>query len=1270
MESIADRLERLEKTAAVAGLLKSRIENVLSPTRDVQDSTNPRFTVKSVQELRNVVREEIAIAYSRHTEAIKRNRRAGEYFPDKAKCTIQADLDSECPHPEHLETESYGSKEQNINEYEENVENHSDKEKEEEGENDEEDEGEILERELFARVESKAAFEKLNNIVPPKSIKHNVRSLDDATEQSLPALLGGFSRESRFRNKCFQIHTSLHWKALFIVVNFANCLVIAAYPEFNRDEFNSEGTSTRRMAFEEQTPSRHLLSTAPTSTNSNLATAFEVFCASMMFFEIATSCVAVGLIGHPTSFINSSHFHKLDFLILILTILEYFLLYTQGISYFTFRAFRLLRLLKPLLSMAFFNDVKEILETLAKGATQLFIITSVMVLLLLAFCVMGMAMYQKSLSRRCVKLDFLAPTCSIEAPISNWSSSPLCNFSLGDLFEDVVVAGGQEMVMAGYPFEEYCKIYYNSTPHQYDKRYPLDPFGHYHDCGKDLFDAGEPVDSTCIEYGNPNNGFQNFDNMIGTLLVLTQVFIADGGVDVMGYALASEPDLAGLTVIYFFLVTFIITWIVLSLFVAVVVNTFQEVRNLKEHDAREKQLAEKQVMRLQVENLPTESVEDLQKSESDGSVLLAVWASGILNHPYFNNLLSCTILMHIMAMAFDQDTAAGNSKNSITTVYIVSNALFGVELIFRFAACGGSKDFFNSGFHLLELFLLACGLIGLQGSSRLLNLIPSIRLLRLCQYWPTLNDLLMDCVISQRAFVNLILFIALVCLCFAVAGRYIFRSEMNSQTRSHFGDLAQAILTIFQIFAGEGWSDVLFNALAVKPDIPQQTYACLFILTWLFIAKIIFTGVIVAVICENFKVEETVRLIKSPGQISKFRELVKHSYQKLHLIYADVQIADYYGHDDTLVGSRNITLDPAIALLADTSGSQYVDYQLVLRAASAPAHKKEIHNEAVKFMDDDDESTLFMFGPKNRFRLFCDRIRRNNLFNLIIYISIGFSCVTLMVTPPAEDIPDVTSPFPYVMRLALDKALTSIFTVEFLVTIVSQGFILTKNAYMRSGWNVVDFVILVLSLVDLSGVFKGSISKIGRALRPLRLANRIDAVRELLEALFATLPPMGYVIWLWMMFLVVFALIGMGLFGGLMFTCSYGASFPQGKTECSGVEADLTRGIIMPRAWIVPNYNFDNTPTAILTLFRITYVNFVSNMFAVVDITYKNTSPSPSYSFHFCLYFIAYLLLAAFFIMNVFVAFISDGFRMNQGGTDADISYNKIVRQIDTRLPR
>ena len=122
------------------------------------------------------------------------------------------------------------------------------------------------------------------------------------------------------------------------------------------------------------------------------------------------------------------------------------------------------------------------------------------------------------------------------------------------------------------------------------------------------------------------------------------------------------------------------------------------------------------------------------------------------------------------------------------------------------------------------------------------------------------------------------------------------------------------------------------------------------------------------------------------------------------------------------------------------------------------------------------------------------------------------------------------------------------------------------------------------------------------------------------------------------MFVIVFAILGMAIFGDLLFRCSYGAYYPEGKIECSGNEADLSRGILVPRAWYSPSYNFDSFPTAMLTIFRITFVKYIDILRASMDITSKDISPLELNSNYHCLYFVVYILLGAFFIMNVFIA--------------------------------
>jgi voltage-dependent calcium channel L type alpha-1D len=39
---------------------------------------------------------------------------------------------------------------------------------------------------------------------------------------------------------------------------------------------------------------------------------------------------------------------------------------------------------------------------------------------------------------------------------------------------------------------------------------------------------------------------------------------------------------------------------------------------------------------------------------------------------------------------------------------------------------------------------------------------------------------------------------------------------------------------------------------------------------------------------------------------------------------------------------------------------------------------------------------------------------------------------------------------------------TTIFTIEFVLKTFAMGFIIHKNAYLRDGWNWIDFVVVVI----------------------------------------------------------------------------------------------------------------------------------------------------------------------------------------------------------------
>ena len=81
-----------------------------------------------------------------------------------------------------------------------------------------------------------------------------------------------------------------------------------------------------------------------------------------------------------------------------------------------------------------------------------------------------------------------------------------------------------------------------------------------------------------------------------------------------------------------------------------------------------------------------------------------------------------------------------------------------------------------------------------------------------------------------------------------------------------------------------------------------------------------------------------------------------------------------------------------------------------------------------------------------------------------------------------------------------DLAFAVLFTVEALIKVIADGFLWTPNAYFRSSWGAIDFVVLVTFWINVIAAFynDGSVSRaIGafKALRALRLLNVSDSAR-------------------------------------------------------------------------------------------------------------------------------------------------------------------------------
>lgn len=121
-----------------------------------------------------------------------------------------------------------------------------------------------------------------------------------------------------------------------------------------------------------------------------------------------------------------------------------------------------------------------------------------------------------------------------------------------------------------------------------------------------------------------------------------------------------------------------------------------------------------------------------------------------------------------------------------------------------------------------------------------------------------------------------------------------------------------------------------------------------------------------------------------------------------------------------------------------------------------------------------------------------------------------------------------------------DIVLTAVFAIEALFKIITFGFLFNKSkSYLRNGWNIIDFVVVIVSIISLAltnnKIKTVKILRLLRVLRPLRVISRNKGLRIGIQALFKALPNIFNVIVISLLFFVIFAIIGVNYFKGSFF---------------------------------------------------------------------------------------------------------------------------------------
>ncbi|KAF7209454.1 calcium voltage-gated channel subunit alpha1 D [Nothobranchius furzeri] len=320
---------------------------------------------------------------------------------------------------------------------------------------------------------------------------------------------------------------------------------------------------------------------------------------------------------------------------------------------------------------------------------------------------------------------------------------------------------------------------------------------------------------------------------------------------------------------------------------------------------------------------------------------------------------------------------------------------------------------------------------------------------------------------------------------------------------------------------------------------------------------------------------------------------------------------------------------------------------------------------------------LFCLTLNNPVRRACISLVEWKPFDIFILLSIFANCVALAIYIP---FPGDDSNSTNQELETVEYAFLIIFTIETFLKIIAYGLVMHQNSYVRNGWNMLDFVIVIVGLFSVvlemitkdhdsggqsggkPGGFDVKALRAFRVLRPLRLVSGVPSLQVVLNSIIKAMVPLLHIALLVLFVIIIYAIIGLELFIGKMHATCYvmksGALAEEEPAPCavSGHgRRCLLNGTVCREGWQGPNNgitNFDNFLFAMLTVFQcITMEGWTDVLYWMND----------AMGFELpWVYFVSLVIFGSFFVLNLVLGVLSGEFSKEREKAKARGDFQKL----------
>ncbi|XP_036762879.2 voltage-dependent L-type calcium channel subunit alpha-1C isoform X1 [Manis pentadactyla] len=619
-----------------------------------------------------------------------------------------------------------------------------------------------------------------------------------------------------------------------------------------------------------------------------------------------------------------------------------------------------------------------------------------------------------------------------------------------------------------------------------------------------------------------------------------------------------------------------------------------------------------------------------------------------------------------------------NQPHWLTEVQDTANkallALFTAEMLLKMYSLG-LQAYFVSLFNRFDCFIVCGGiletiLVETKIMSPLgISVLRCVRLLRIfkiTRYWNSLSNLVASLLNSVRSIASLLLLLFLFIIIFSLLGMQLFGGKFNfdeMQTRrSTFDNFPQSLLTVFQILTGEDWNSVMYDGIMAYggPSFPGML-VCIYFIILFICGNYILLNVFLAIAVDNLADAESLTSAQKEEEEEKERkklartaspekkqevvdkpavEETKEEKIELKSITADGESprTTKINMDDL---QPNENEDKSPYPNPETTGEEDEE-EPEMPVGPRPRPLSELHLKE-KAVPMPEASAFFIFSPSNRFRLQCHRIVNDTIFTNLILFFILLSSISLAAEDPVQH-----TSFRNHILFYFDIVFTTIFTIEIALKMTAYGAFLHKGSFCRNYFNILDLLVVSVSLISFgiqsSAINVVKILRVLRVLRPLRAINRAKGLKHVVQCVFVAIRTIGNIVIVTTLLQFMFACIGVQLFKGKLYTCS--DSSKQTEAECKGnyityKDGEVDQPIVQARSWENSKFDFDNVLAAMMALFTVsTFEGWPELLYRSIDSHTEDKGPIYNHRVEISIFFIIYIIIIAFFMMNIFVGFV------------------------------